>query len=249
MCARSRNFCAFHSDWSSRAERRAAIAGDEAAGLQPGERIALPLEDQQPDERLDAGEEDASGSELELVVERDVAKGRRGYRAGNGHRQAPRIVFRISPRRASRGLRESRRLCRRPCVNANFTPNRSGRPSRAYGDPPGADRLLRRRAGRARSLMTNSTLGRCGSRLAIVGSALAHHDAAVDVERRAGREVAVVGRDEQRHGVARRVADKLSPLARSADHRRGHAQSLTRKRGLARFPMRDQRAAPIDDCH
>src|SRR3954464_3796285 len=70
------------------AKRRAAIAGHEASGLQPGLRIALPLQDQQPDERLHAGEEDAAGSELELVVERDVAKGWRAYRAGDGHRQS-----------------------------------------------------------------------------------------------------------------------------------------------------------------
>ena len=68
------------------AERRAAVARDEAAGVEAGERVALALQDQEADERLDAGEEDAAGVELVLVVERDVAK--RDI-AGRGHRDAP----------------------------------------------------------------------------------------------------------------------------------------------------------------
>ena len=56
-----------------RAQRRAAIAGDEAAGIQAGELVALPLQHQQADERLRAGQIDAAGFELVLVVELDVA--------------------------------------------------------------------------------------------------------------------------------------------------------------------------------
>src|SRR6187455_2908639 len=48
------------------------------------------------------------------------------------------------------------------------------------------------------SLRTNSTFGRCASRLAI-DRFLAHDDAAVDVERGTGGEIAIVGGDEQRH--------------------------------------------------
>src|SRR6476659_5882863 len=69
------------------AERRAAIAGHETAGLEARLRVALPLQDQESHERLDPGEKDTAGSELELVVEGNVAQGRRGYRAGNGHRE------------------------------------------------------------------------------------------------------------------------------------------------------------------
>src|SRR6185312_2729355 len=69
------------------AERRAAIARDEAARIEAGARVALPLQDQQADERLHAGQEDAAGTELVSVVERDVAKRDGGNRSGQGHRR------------------------------------------------------------------------------------------------------------------------------------------------------------------
>ena len=73
-----------------RAERRAAIAGDEARGVEAGERVALALQDQQPDERLRAGQVDAAGLERVLVVERNVAQGG----GGRSHRRDLRkIVF------------------------------------------------------------------------------------------------------------------------------------------------------------
>src|SRR5450631_2089556 len=52
------------------AERRAAIARDEAAGRQSGARIAPPLVEREPDDRLHAGQEDLSAFQHILVVER-----------------------------------------------------------------------------------------------------------------------------------------------------------------------------------
>src|SRR5439155_2313271 len=52
-----------------RAERRAAIAGDETAGVESGQHVALALQDQQADESLCAGEIDAAGFERVLIVE------------------------------------------------------------------------------------------------------------------------------------------------------------------------------------
>ena len=72
-----------------RAERRAAVPGDEAGGVEARERVALPLQHQQAHERLHAGQVDATGVELILVVERDVAQRERGggeRRGGRGHR-------------------------------------------------------------------------------------------------------------------------------------------------------------------
>ena len=57
-----------------RAERRAAIARNEAGGVEAGEHVALALQDQQPHERLGAGQVDAPGLEGVLVVQRDVAQ-------------------------------------------------------------------------------------------------------------------------------------------------------------------------------
>ncbi len=64
-----------------RAERGTAIAGDETGGIEPGQCITLPLQDQQADEGLRAGEKDPAGLEGVLVVEADVAQGR----GGSGH--------------------------------------------------------------------------------------------------------------------------------------------------------------------
>src|SRR6185437_3787623 len=84
------------------AERRAAVAGYEAAGVEPGRVVALSLQQQKAYERLHAGQEDAAAAKLVLVIEGDVAKRRGRDRSGQGHRrQAPRIVFRIAPRRVA----------------------------------------------------------------------------------------------------------------------------------------------------
>jgi hypothetical protein len=53
------------------AERRAAIARDEARGVQPGGDVALALHHRQPDQRLGAGEIDAPLVEHVFVVEAD----------------------------------------------------------------------------------------------------------------------------------------------------------------------------------
>ncbi len=54
------------------AKRRAAIAGDEAAGVQAGGLIAQPLHQRQPHQRLHTAEVDAALGAGELVVERVV---------------------------------------------------------------------------------------------------------------------------------------------------------------------------------
>ena len=56
------------------AQRRAAIAGDEAGGVQPVPAVALALHQQHADDGLRAGQEDTLFAEVELVVERDVVK-------------------------------------------------------------------------------------------------------------------------------------------------------------------------------
>ena len=71
-----------------RAQRRAAIAGDEAGGVQPGQHVALALQHQQAHQRLNAGHINAAGLELIFVVESDIAQrvrtaGRRGHRTSS----------------------------------------------------------------------------------------------------------------------------------------------------------------------
>ena len=82
------------------AERRAAVAADEAGGVQAGQRVALSLQHRQPHQRLHAAHEGAAGFERVLVVERDGSSALR-MASGSGAfmRQAP--VFekgRVSPR-------------------------------------------------------------------------------------------------------------------------------------------------------
>ena len=64
------------------AERRAAIAGDEARRVEAGEPVPLPLHQQQAHDRLRAGDEDAILRKIVLVVERDVPE----RYAFHGHR-------------------------------------------------------------------------------------------------------------------------------------------------------------------
>src|SRR3546814_5535905 len=54
------------------AQRRAAVAGDEAAGVKPGRLVAQALHQRQPHQRLHAGQVDAAAGAGELVVEREV---------------------------------------------------------------------------------------------------------------------------------------------------------------------------------
>ena len=52
-----------------RAQWRAAIAGDEAGGVEAGALIVLPLQHRQADQRLDAGHEDAAALQCIFVVQ------------------------------------------------------------------------------------------------------------------------------------------------------------------------------------
>ena len=54
------------------AERRAAVAGDVARGVEAGALVALVLHQRQPHQRLIAGDEDAALGQVVFVVERDV---------------------------------------------------------------------------------------------------------------------------------------------------------------------------------
>ncbi len=56
------------------AERRAAIAGNEARGVQPVAAVQLPLHQAEPHQGLEAGDEHAAMAEVVLVVELDVAQ-------------------------------------------------------------------------------------------------------------------------------------------------------------------------------
>ena len=63
------------------AERRAAIAGNKAAGIEPGRDVALPLHHRQAHQRLRAGQIDPALLESVLVVERDRRQRHRDLRA------------------------------------------------------------------------------------------------------------------------------------------------------------------------
>ena len=60
------------------AERRAAIAGDIARGIEAGAAVALLLHQAQPHQRLEAGDEDPALAEVVFVVELDVAQRHKG---------------------------------------------------------------------------------------------------------------------------------------------------------------------------
>jgi hypothetical protein len=70
------------------AERRAAITGDEAAGVEAGLEVALALHHRQADQRLDAGEVDAALVEAVAVLERVVTEDERDRGVGAAHRKA-----------------------------------------------------------------------------------------------------------------------------------------------------------------
>src|SRR5205807_7814095 len=53
------------------AERRAAVAGDEACGVQPGGAIPADLRHRQADQRLDARQEDVAGALGIFLIETD----------------------------------------------------------------------------------------------------------------------------------------------------------------------------------
>jgi len=57
------------------AQRAAAVAADEAGGVQAGDAVALLLQHRQPHQRLHAAHEGAAAVQGVLVVERDVLEG------------------------------------------------------------------------------------------------------------------------------------------------------------------------------
>ena len=71
MVASSRNFLRLPQRLIEPAERRAAIAGDEAGRIQPGRDVALPLHHRQPHQRLGAGQKHPPAFERVLVVKFD----------------------------------------------------------------------------------------------------------------------------------------------------------------------------------
>src|SRR6185503_9667486 len=84
------------------AERRAAVAGDKARGVQPGHLVARALQHQQADERLRAGQEHAPALDGVLVLE-----GEFGEVGGSVHRLG--IHYRPNPDLAlMRGLTTAR---------------------------------------------------------------------------------------------------------------------------------------------
>ena len=90
-----------------RAERRTAVTRDEATGVEPGQLVALALQDEKPYECLCAGEVDAAGFELVLVVERDFAQ-RRGSSCRGRHSCTPQKIVSFGTREKtgrSRGVR------------------------------------------------------------------------------------------------------------------------------------------------
>ena len=62
------------------AERRAAVAGHVARGIEPGEAVALLLHQAGADQRLIAGDEHAALGEVVFVVEGDVLERHSGLR-------------------------------------------------------------------------------------------------------------------------------------------------------------------------
>ena len=65
------------------AERRAAIAGNEAGRVQPRAPVALALHQKHAHDRLRARQEDALLAQIELVVERDVVKRHQQFLCGS----------------------------------------------------------------------------------------------------------------------------------------------------------------------
>ena len=87
------------------AEGRAAIAGDEHAGLQPRRLVAPALEHGQADQRLGAGHEDSPRLQGVFVVEGDGGKAHRAFSVGAGPVGGGGASLRRAPRRLKAGSR------------------------------------------------------------------------------------------------------------------------------------------------
>src|SRR5690625_7789654 len=72
------------------AKGRAAIAGDEAGGVEPGAQVALALHHRQAHQCLGSGQEDPAAFQRVLVIERNGSRSeeRRGGKEGNKRRWA-----------------------------------------------------------------------------------------------------------------------------------------------------------------
>jgi hypothetical protein len=70
MWCSARCALAFHRPRIEIAERAAAVAGNEAGGIQPGGKVALALQHRQADQRLGTGQKDAAGCGGVFVVQR-----------------------------------------------------------------------------------------------------------------------------------------------------------------------------------
>ena len=93
------------------ADRRAAIAGDEAAGVEPGAAVALLLREQQPRDRLGAVQQHRRLGQVEAVGERNRPQGIGGLGAGL-------LVHHRPP--ARRRIRVTQRARLRPLSGANL---------------------------------------------------------------------------------------------------------------------------------
>ena len=100
------------------AERRAAIAGDVARGVEAGAAVALVLHHRQPHQRLIAGDEHAALGQVVLVVERDVIE----------RHSATRIAPPVCPGGA--GPARACELCRTEIVRTAVTSNAAARDRR-----------------------------------------------------------------------------------------------------------------------
>ena len=87
------------------AERRAAIAGDEHAGLQPRRLVAPALEHGQADQRLGAGHEDSPRLQGVFVVEGDGGKAHRTFSFSAGPVGGGGARLGRAPRRLKAGSR------------------------------------------------------------------------------------------------------------------------------------------------
>ncbi len=84
------------------ADRRAAVAGDEAAGVEAGGEIARALQHRQAHERLGAGHEGAAAIESVFIVERDLVEP--GGSSGRSSAASPRkpVPERAAPTRGAK---------------------------------------------------------------------------------------------------------------------------------------------------
>ena len=187
------------------AERRAAIAGDEAGRVQPVPAVALALHQQHADDGLRAGQENTLLAEIELVVERDVVKRHQ--------------VFPLRRRANSHGP-ASRSRCASVSVHAARRQTKSARPEKAQRQHrlalAATHEIGAMRASRARSFRGGFVAGAGLRRFAADGGASLHLGRAVGLR--------LVGQASV--GMARQILVEL--IDRADDQRAGPAGSIGR---------------------